>query len=251
MIVQACLNGSRDASFHPGVPTTPAAIVTDAVAAVAAGAGELHIHIRDDDGRETLEPAVVDRTIAALRDACPGTLIGISTGQWIERDDVRRRECLRRLSVLPDYASVNFIEPDCAAVVDILGERGIGLEAGIWTAADARRCRALGLASVALRLLLEINHQAGPAALAELNAIDGELREFPVRKPVLLHGVDATLWTLVDLAFDRRYSTRIGLEDGRLLPDGSMAESNAALVAAAVDRRKVAFELAASRKGAS
>jgi uncharacterized protein (DUF849 family) len=240
MIVQACLNGNRVAAFHPGVPVTPEAIVADAVEAVAAGAGELHVHVRDESGRETLAPAVVDRTVAALREACPGTLIGISTGEWIERDDDRRRDCLRQLTVLPDYASVNFVEADCAAVVGILGERGIGVEAGIWTVADARRCRALGLAGSALRLLIEINHQDLAAALAELNAIVAELRDYPVRKPVLMHGLDATVWPLVDVAFARGWSTRIGLEDGRQMPDGSLAPSNAALVAAALERRAAA-----------
>ncbi len=175
MIVQACLNGSRDQAFHPALPTTPDTIVADAVAAVHAGAGELHVHIRDDTGRETLAPDAVDRTIMALRRACPGTLVGISTGEWIENDDARRRQYIGAWSVLPDYASVNIVERDCAAVVAALRERGIGVEAGLWTAADAKRCLALDLARPALRYLLEINHQAESEAFEELSALEAVL----------------------------------------------------------------------------
>jgi uncharacterized protein (DUF849 family) len=236
VIVQACLNGGRPQAFHPAVPTTPEAIVADAVAAVRAGAGELHVHIRDQGGRETLAPEVVDGTIAALRRACPGTLIGISTGEWIEPDDARRRRHIGTWSVLPDYASVNIVERDCAAVIAALRERGIGVEAGLWTAADAERCLALDVAGAALRYLLEINQQVETEALEELRALEAVLVRAPA-KPVLLHGLDATMWPLLDAAFARGYSTRVGFEDGRTLPDGSVAPSNAALVKAALERR--------------
>jgi uncharacterized protein (DUF849 family) len=236
VIVQACLNGSRDQAFHPALPTTPDTIVADAVAAVQAGAGELHVHIRDDTGRETLAPDAVDRTIMALRRACPGTLVGISTGEWIEKDDARRRQYIGAWSVLPDYASVNIVERDCAAVIAALRKRGIGIEAGLWTAADAKRCLALDLARPALRYLLEINHQAESEAFEELSALEAVLVRAPA-KPVLLHGLDATVWPLLDAAFARGYSTRVGFEDGRALPDGSVAPSNATLVKAALERR--------------
>jgi uncharacterized protein (DUF849 family) len=236
VIVQACLNGSRDQAFHPALPTTPDMIVADAVAAVQAGAGELHVHVRDHTGRETLEPDAVDRTIMALRRACPGTLVGISTGEWIEKDDARRRQYIGAWSVLPDYASVNIVERDYAAVIAALRERGVGVEAGLWTAADAERCLALDLARHALRYLLEINHQAESEAFEELSALEAVLVRAPA-KPILLHGLDATVWPLLDAAFARGYSTRVGFEDGRTLPDGRVAPSNAALVKAALERR--------------
>jgi uncharacterized protein (DUF849 family) len=56
MIVQACINGNRDRAFHPAVPVTRDEIVRDARAVVAAGAAEVHVHVRDADGRETLRP---------------------------------------------------------------------------------------------------------------------------------------------------------------------------------------------------
>jgi uncharacterized protein (DUF849 family) len=227
MIVQACLNGARAASFHPAMPVTADAIARDAVAAVAAGADELHIHVRDGDGRETLRPEIVDLTIAELRRACPGTPIGISTGEWIEKDDSRRRDRIRNWSVLPDYASVNLVEADCAAVIEQIEKRGIGVEVGIWTSADAAHCLELNLPARALRLLFEIFQQDRAGALSEFAAIEKCLGKAARSKPVLLHGFDATVWTFVEAAFARGYSTRVGFEDGLTL--------NAALIAAAVE----------------
>jgi uncharacterized protein (DUF849 family) len=54
-----------------------------------------------------------------------------------------------------------------------------------------------------------------------------------LKKPVLLHGSDATVWPFVERAGRQGFSTRVGFEDGTALPDGTTAPSNAALVAAA------------------
>ena len=96
----------------------------------------------------------------------------------------------------------------------------------------------LGLAPLALRILIEIEEQVLEAAQALADDIAAVLTQAGVRRPVLLHGMDTTVWPLVDEAFRRGFSTRVGLEDGAALPDGSMAASNAALVAAAIDIRK-------------
>ena len=55
-------------------------------------------------------------------------------------------------------------------------------------------------------------------------------------RPILLHGTDATVWHFVGKARARHWSTRVGLEDGRLRADGTPAGSNAELVADAVAR---------------
>jgi len=42
-----------------------------------------------------------------------------------------------------------------------------------------------------------------------------------------------TVWRFVELCSKERLSTRVGLEDGCLLPDGTMAPDSEALIAAA------------------
>lgn len=234
MIVQCCLNGARAPDFHPRLPATPAAIVADGVAAVAAGAAELHVHIRTADGRESLAPGDVDPLIARLRAALPGTLIGISTGAWIERDEDRRLACIAGWREPPDYASVNLSEPGAPAVIERLHRQGIGIEAGIWTVADAARLAALGLARHCLRVLVEIHAAGEDNGVANADAVLAALSRAGIRRPILLHGRDGCAWPLVRHAAPHRFSTRIGLEDVATMPDGTHAQDNAALVRAAV-----------------
>ena len=72
------INGARASAYHPNLPYGREAMIADARACVTSGATELHIHPRDAQGRESL--LAVDQLLLPLRQACPGTLIGVSTG---------------------------------------------------------------------------------------------------------------------------------------------------------------------------
>jgi uncharacterized protein (DUF849 family) len=172
--------------------------------------------------------AAVDTTVLSLRRACPGTLIGVSTGAWIESDEVHTRDCIAQWNELPDYASVNLSERDAPAIIELLRRRGIAVEAGLASVADAERLVKLPGTRPVLRILIEIEeHDLGVARQVASN-IAAVLDRAGSRRPILLHGVDATVWPLVELARQRRWSTRIGLEDGKHLP-GTIASDNAAL----------------------
>jgi uncharacterized protein (DUF849 family) len=233
LIVQACINGARDAAFHPALPVTPDAMARDCAACVAAGAAELHVHARGPDGRESLAPSAMDATVRAVRLACPGTLVGVSTGAWIERDEKRTLAAIDGWRALPDYASVNLAEPDAPAVFERLRRRGVGVEAGLASVADAERLTTLNLGGLALRMLIEVSEQDVGEALAVVEGVETVLNRAGVRRPMLVHGFEATVWRFVALAASRRWSTRVGLEDGKTLPNGATAANNAALVAVA------------------
>jgi uncharacterized protein (DUF849 family) len=234
MIVQACLNGARAPDYHPRLPVGIEALVADGWAAVKAGAAELHLHVRGPDGVESLAPEHVDATITALRERLPGTLIGISTGAWIERDDDRRLVMIDGWRTLPDHASVNLTEPGAPAVIERLCRRGVGVEAGLASIADAERLVRLGLGRVCLRVLIEIEEQTLDEAMSVADGILSVLARAELKKPILLHGFDDTVWPFVERALRDGFSTRVGLEDGSALPDGSVAPSNAELVRAGV-----------------
>jgi uncharacterized protein (DUF849 family) len=234
MIVQACLNGGKNSSYHPAVPTTIQALVADGLKVLSAGASELHLHVRGQSGVESLAPDDVDATIRALREALPGTLIGISTGAWIEKDDDRTLAYVGRWSVPPDYASVNLSEKNAPALMETLHRRGIGIEAGLAEKEDAERLIRLGLDRLSLRILVEVGEQDIDRANAVANEIMGVLRSAPFPRPILLHGDNASAWPLARRALESGFSTRIGFEDVKVLPDGSVAASNSELVAAAV-----------------
>lgn len=232
MIIQACLNGARRGDYHPALPLTREAMVTAAIESISAGAGELHIHPRNADGNESL--AYVDELVRDIRNACAGTLIGVSTGAWIENDVTLTRERIKEWSVIPDYASVNLSEVDAPAIFSLLETKGVGIEAGLATVEDAKRFVTLPQRHKVFRVLYEIEEQDLVKARTTLEGIQSVLGEAGVQRPILLHGFDATVWHFVQEAHDRRWSTRIGLEDGCLLENRSIAASNAALVADAV-----------------
>ena len=83
-------------------------------------------------------------------------------------------------------------------------------------------------------VLIEISEQTPDEAFAVQEGIEKVLQREGIRRSILLHGEGATVWPFVERAAARKFSTRVGLEDGKELPDGSVAEGNAALVAAAV-----------------
>lgn len=233
MFLKACLNGSRTPAQHPALPLTPAALAADARMAVQAGADALHVHPRDAAGRESLLPEPVAAALSAIREACPGVEIGISTGAWIEPDVSRRVALIETWTILPDFVSVNLSEPGVEQVLGALRKRGVGLEAGIWTPDDARYL--LALTGVTwLRLLLEPREPDPEGAHASVDAIEDGLRDALPEVPRLLHGTDGAVWALLERAARSGYGGRVGLEDTLYLPDGTRTLDNAALVAAAI-----------------
>jgi uncharacterized protein (DUF849 family) len=229
-MVQAALNGPRTRAEHPAIPVTPAEQATEAHASVAAGAGAIHVHVRDEDGNESLAEAHVATTIDAIRATCPGIPVGIGTGAWIIPDLRHRLSIIRSWSTLPDFASVNLHEAGAAQVIELLLEKGVGVEAGIWNAPAAVSLIRSGLADSCLRILLE---PAEASCSARANLLQMEDALVGVKPPRLLHGLGHCAWHLVEMAARRRYDTRIGFEDTLRLPDGSTAAGNAELVRAA------------------
>lgn len=136
-----------------------------------------------------------------------------------------------RHGALPDTASVNAHEDGAEQVADALLSAGVGVEAGLWTVAAARAWRRSTWRTRCVRVLVELPDEPDPERLraqaAELLALVGR------DVPVLLHGEGASAWPALLLARQWGLATRTGLEDVLVLPDGSPAAGNAALVRAA------------------
>ena len=234
--IKACLNGSRGPGDHPAVPVSPAELAVSAAAAVAAGAEAVHLHARGSDGAESVGAADVGAAVAAVRRACPGTPVGVSTGLWITGGDaVARQVAVAGWADLPgrarpDFASVNVSEPGLADLLDGLQAAGVAAEAGIWSVADADVLAAVGPAARWLRILVEIIDVPVERAVAAADAILRRLDELGVAAPRLLHGEEAACWPLVAHAGARGLPTRIGLEDTVTGPDGAAVSGNAELV---------------------
>lgn len=68
--------------------------------------------------------------------------------------------------MLPDFASVNFSEEGTGDLCQLLLERDIGVEAALWSTADARLLGDLGLACRLLHVLVEVQ-DPGPSAAVD------------------------------------------------------------------------------------
>ncbi|MDN3022119.1 3-keto-5-aminohexanoate cleavage protein [Streptomyces sp. S.PB5] len=230
-MVQVCLNGVRGAVDGAAVPLSPEAMAEAAAAAVAAGATDIHVHPKSPCGNDTLSPRVLAVTLEAIR-ARVSVPVGVTTGVWAEPDPVRRLERVRGWTVLPDHASVNWHEAGAEELAALLIERGVGVEAGIWSGTDgAARFAVSPVGGRVLRVLAEVTDTSAVSAqdtARELLAEVGDARG----RPVLLHGEDGGAWPVLRLAGRLGLATRIGLEDTLVLPGGESASSNAQLVAA-------------------
>jgi uncharacterized protein (DUF849 family) len=86
----------------PGLPVTLDELVSTAEACEAAGAGLIHVHIRDDQARPTLDLGRLQDTVAALRERTT-LVVQLSTGGAVT-DPFEHR--LRVLDAEPDSCSL-------------------------------------------------------------------------------------------------------------------------------------------------
>ena len=234
--IKACLNGSRRADDHPAVPITPDQLARAAAAAVAAGAEAVHLHPRDGAGAESLRPEHIGTAVAAVRDRCPHTPIGVSTGLWITGGDTDQRQAeVARWAGLPpsrrpDFASVNLSEDGFSPLAATLRDAGILVEAGVWSVEDATALTGVPVG----RVLIEIIGTPGAGAVSAADRIVARLDQLGLTAPRLLHGENDACWPLVRHAARLGLATRIGLEDTLVTEDGELAAGNAELVRRAV-----------------
>jgi uncharacterized protein (DUF849 family) len=227
VLLKSCLNGAR----AEVAPRSAREVAAEARAAVEAGAGAIHVHPRGADGKESLDGPALAATVTAIR-AVVDVPVGVSTGAWFLPDPHDRLRAIERWTVLPDFASVNLHEPGADHVAGLLLDRGVGVEAGVWTPESARLLAEGGVDHV-LRILYEPMVQDVEAAHRAVDEIDRVLDG--IDAPRLLHGYEATAWAMLRRAGADGFDARIGLEDTLTLPDGTPAPGNAALVRAALE----------------
>ena len=120
-------NGARRGKGdHAAIPLTLAEIVAEARACRAAGASILHLHVREADGRHSLDAGRYRETMAAVREACDIVLQPTTerVGIFAPADMMRVQRALA-----PEMITFNLqelLEPDgpeqVAAVRDFLAE---------------------------------------------------------------------------------------------------------------------------------
>jgi len=230
LLLQAALNGNRD---HPAVPRTPGELAEEARRAFEAGAQVVHLHPYDRHGRETLEAEPCAAALRAVRAACPGLPVSLSTSADIEPEPVRRRGLVASWTERPELVTANMDEPGILDLCGLLLERGIGIEAGLLSMEGVRVFVGSGIAERCVRVLIEPLDAEPAVALAHAEAMERALAEAGIRLEQVHHGYGIALWAVVRRAAARGHGIRTGLEDTAVLPDGRPASGNADLVEAA------------------
>jgi len=229
--LQAALNGNRE---HPAAPRAPDKLARDTLAVVNAGAKSVHLYPYDASGRETLEAKHCAAALRAVRSACPGIPVSLTTSAGIEPDPKKRKELIAAWTEFPDLVTANMGEDGILELCELLIERGIGIEAGLLSLHDARIFVESGIASRCVRAMVEPLNSDPDEAVALAAEIEQTLAEGGIRLEQVHHGDGIASWSVNRRAIARGHSIRTGLEDTPVLPDGRIASGNAELVAAAV-----------------
>ena len=92
---------------HP-VPVTPAQMAAEARDAFNAGASIMHVHLRSQEEgyghMPSWDPDVAEAVVNAIREACPGVIINLTTGV-VGKDVSGPLACLKRIK--PEIAACN------------------------------------------------------------------------------------------------------------------------------------------------
>jgi len=230
-------NGARlQKSDHPAVPLTLDEIIDCAAQCHAAGAGGLHLHLRDAGGRHLLDAGAYREALTALSARCPGMLVQVTTeaaGRYPPREQrhvalnsgaghisVALREMLREPHAAPGFYR------RCAT-------SGIAVQHILYDVADARRLKtvlsAAQFTSPRLQLLFVLGRYAGrqEARPAHLDPFLAWLAAEGISPDWAAcafgrHETDCLLY-----AARTGGKCRIGFENSTLRRDGTRADSNA------------------------
>ncbi len=168
--------------------------------------------------------------LRAVRAACPGVPISLSTRSEIAPDPARRRALVAAWTELPDLVTANQGEPGIVALYEDLIGRGVGIEAGLLSDDDAHAFVASGLAPRCTRVLIEPLDANAIAAAAHAASMELIVTQAGIELEQVHHGDGVATWAVMERAVRRGHGIRAGLEDTTVLPDGSPAPDNAALV---------------------
>jgi uncharacterized protein (DUF849 family) len=193
----------------------------------------VHLHPYGGDGRETLDAEPCAAALRAVRSRCPEAQISLSTSADIEPDAERRLALVGAWTELPDLVTANQGEPGILELCELLLERGIGIEAGLLSLADAHAFVASGVAPRCVRAMVEPLDAEPDDAVAHAEAMELALGEGGVELEQVHHGDGIASWAVNRRAAARGHGIRTGLEDTPVLPDGRTAAGNGELVAAA------------------
>lgn len=245
LVVAVAINGARRTKAdHPGLPMTIPEIGREAARCADAGATMLHLHVRDSQGRHSLDVGLYrDATAAVRREAGPAIIIQASTEAVGQYSPAQQMALVRALRPEAVSLALGEIVPDRAAEVEAASfyhetvEAGIGTQHILYSASDALRLRDYSERGIipeprphALFVLgrYAAGQQSDPFTL--LPFLDVWPRDWPWSVCAFGQAEIASIALAVGLGGH----ARVGFENSIIRPDGTAASSNLDAVAAVV-----------------
>ena len=257
-ILTCALNGVlTNPKQHP-VPVTPAQMAAEARDAFNAGASIMHVHLRSQEEgfghMPSWDPDVAQNVVDAVREACPGVIINLTTGV-VGRDVSGPLACIRR--VKPEIAACNagslnylkikddgqwawppmvFDNPvhKVQQYLDVMRDTGTHPEFECFDVGIVR-CVGMYLKAGMFSGIPEYNFVMG---VASGMPCDGDLLRLLPRLMAPGAVWQSTLigrreiWPVHQLTAEMGGMLRTGLEDTFYLPDGERAKGNGVLIEA-------------------
>ncbi len=249
LIIAVAPNGARRTkSDHPGLPLTAREIAREAALCCDAGAAMIHLHVRDSDGRHSLDADLYRDAIAAVQGAVgEGLIIQVTTEavgvysaaeQMAMVRDVRPEAISTAVrELIPDAAS----ETDAAAFYEWAAGENIAVQFILYDDPDVRRFDDLRRRGVIPGDVASVLYVLGRYA-KDQKSHPSDLLEFldAAREvnadwhwSVCAFGALEGACALSAAGFGGH--ARVGMENNLYLSDGTLAPGNAALVRQVVD----------------
>ena len=255
-IVTAALTGAITTRDHcPAIPYTPEEIASEAERVEEAGAAAVHIHARTDEGTPTEDPERFQEIHDAVTERTD-LITNFATGSD-NRDTEMRQEYLRE--VQPEIGALSMGSVNSAKYSESRGEfvyetvfensvgeirelleamraGGVKPELECFTTSHITNAAPL-LASEELPTPIHASLIMGGPAGGQATAgnLVQMVRQLPDSATWQVIGVGRDQWPMVAVAAGMGGNVRVGLEDNFYTPSGQMVESNAGLVAQAVE----------------
>jgi uncharacterized protein (DUF849 family) len=249
LFVTVAPNGARRGKAdHPRLPLTPEEIASCSVQCRDAGAAMVHLHVRDEDGRHSLDLAIYRNTLDLITGDVGDSLVLQVTTEAADRYSPREQmRCVRELKPEAASASVKELWPlgsNDGEYVDFLHEcadQGVWLQHIVYSPFDIKRLAGLQQAGKLpdgpLTALAVIGNYAGTqasttGALDEVVAAAAKLENciwsacaFGANESTVLMHAAAAGWHI-----------RVGFENNLRLENGEVAADNAQVVSQYVRR---------------
>jgi len=241
LIITVAPNGAyKTAADHPAVPLTAAALAAEARACLDAGAAMMHMHVRQPDGRHSLDAQLYREALAAVKQAVGDRLLvqvtSEAAGVYRAAEQIAMVRELRPEAVsigLREIAVPDIPEAELAAFLAWLARERVMTQIILYDAADVARWQALrarGLVPPGAWSVLFVlgRYAAGQVSsprdlLPFLQVFDGSLPW-----AICAFGQEEHACVTTAAAFGGH--VRVGFENNLKLRDGSIASGNAALV---------------------